>query len=72
MYLELKKNNCGNACQVPANVETVDQMELLNKLLVAVGSVLTSSASPVHLAVACTVVWKLAESAGEPVVAGEW
>lgn len=53
--------------QVPANLDTVENMDRLNELLLAVGCVLATSVSPVHLAVACMVVWKLAESAGESV-----
>lgn len=54
-----------HTCQVPANLDTVEHMDRLNELLAGVGSVLATSVSPVHLAVACMVVWKLAESAGE-------
>ena len=43
-------------------------MDRLNELLLAVRHVLATSVSPVHLAVACIVAWKLAESAGEPVL----
>lgn len=72
--LRLKKNvpiisqQHRHTCQVPANLETVEHMDRLNELLVGVGSVLATSVSTVHLAVACMVVWKLAESAGESVL----
>lgn len=61
-----------HTCQVPTNLDTVEQMDRLDEVLVAVGSVLASTVSPVHLAVACMVVWKLAESAGERVLGTKW